>query len=150
MDEFTDTFIKALERLEAENDVELIAGLFSENATLSNPKGTQDSAAAFWTTYRKSFDEVRSSFSNVNQSEGVTFLEWTSEGKIEGQPFSYEGVSVFEVEDGTITAFRSYFDPTKLTTAIVTGGPGSQAVKDDVTNAQRDAAEQRAGGGYGG
>jgi hypothetical protein len=79
MDEFTDTFIKALERLEAENDVELIAGLFSENATLSNPKGTQDSAAAFWTTYRKSFDEVRSSFSNVNQSEGVTFLEWTSE-----------------------------------------------------------------------
>jgi hypothetical protein len=57
---------------------------------------------------------------------------------------------VFEVEDGTITAFRSYFDPTKLTTAIATGGPGSQAIKDDVTNAQRDAAEQRAGGGYGG
>jgi hypothetical protein len=80
MDEFTDTFIKALERLEAENDVELIAGLFSENATLSNPKGTQDagftkSRTRISVSRGHRFQKVRDSEFSKSRTEATADLD---------------------------------------------------------------------------
>jgi hypothetical protein len=79
-------------------------------------------------------------------------------------------VSVLETGGDKITAFRTYFDTRHIPTARSQGGQGSGRVqvsgqkggdaaptdgggsdgvsKDQMVEAQRDAADQRAGGGY--
>ena len=111
------TFITALERLEQSGDAEPIAALFSKDARVSNPLMTEtgpEGAAAFWRTYRSAFDTIASSFSSILERDGRICLEWTSSGEIEQQKVVYEGVSILEVGDEGITAFRTYFDPTRL------------------------------------
>lgn len=110
------TFIDALHRLEGDHDVDTIAALYAPDAVISNPmvktEGDQG-AAAFWTAYRKSFDDIRSEFSVILEHDGRMALEWTSKGSAKGKPFVYEGVSILEAGE-TITAFRTYFDSAKL------------------------------------
>ena len=173
MPDLTQTFIDALLRLENHRDVEAIAGLFSADAEIANPlvqyeDGGADAARRFWGQYRDAFDEIASDFRTVSAKDGVSFLEWTSRGSIDGQKFSYEGVSVIETGGDRITAFRTYFDTRHLPAARSKGGENSGRVqlsgqqqqdsasrdnsegasKDQMVEAQRDAAEQRAAGGY--
>ena len=112
------TFIDALHRLEGDRDVDGIAQLFTPEAVISNPlvKKTDgpQGAAAFWGAYRKSFDEIRSEFSTVLEADGRIALEWRSTGTAKGQDFAYEGVSILEVGQGGVTAFRTYFDSAQL------------------------------------
>ena len=174
MSQLTDQFIDALHRLESDRDVEGIASLFSQDAEVSNPlvhreNGGIHAARDFWSQYRDAFDEIRSDFRSVRDAEGVSFLEWHSEGSADGKPFRYDGVSVLEQADGKIAAFRAYFDTRHLPTTRAQshhGGNagsgqerhagskasqdgGSEASPDEMVEAQRDAAEQRADGGYG-
>ncbi len=161
------TFIDALARLEAERDVETIASLFAEDAEISNPlvqhrDGGRQAAKTFWSQYRAAFGEIRSEFRAVKEIEGMAFLEWTSKGAIDGKPFEYGGVSVLESDGDRITAFRTYFDSRKLPAVHSKGGdqtgrvqisgqdasPAEDGASDDLVQAQREAAEQRAGGGY--
>ncbi len=110
------TFIDALHRLEGERDVNALAALFAPDAVVSNPlvkTEGQQGAAAFWSAYRDSFDDIRSEFSTILERDGRIALEWRSTGSAKGRPFDYEGVSVLEVGD-TVTAFRTYFDSAKL------------------------------------
>ena len=113
------TFTDALAKLEADKDVGPIAALFAEGADVSNPmvkhpgEGEQG-AEAFWTNYRKAFDTIRSEFRHIVDSGDTSFLEWTSEGSMNGEAIRYGGVSVLEHGQGGITAFRTYFDPTPL------------------------------------
>ena len=114
-------FADALHRLEDARDVEAMAQLFTDDADVSNPlvkhpgEGKQG-AREFWTMYRASFDEIKSTFRHIvtHEEERVGFLEWVSEGSMAGQPVHYGGVSVIDYEGDKVTAFRTYFDPTQL------------------------------------
>ncbi len=110
------TFIDALHMLEGERDGGPISALFAPDTVISNPlvrNQGQDGAAAFWTAYRETFDDIRSDFSTILEKDGRIALEWRSTGSAKGEPFTYEGVSVIEAGE-TITAFRTYFDSAKL------------------------------------
>lgn len=163
MSQLTDQFIDALQRLESSRDGEGLAALFSDDAEIASPlvhheSGGASAAAEFWTHYRDAFDDIRSTFKTVREIDGIAFLEWQSQGSMDGQSFTYEGVSVLEETDGKITAFRTYFDTRHL--PVATKPPGGEAAKGDgegkdeaapegdLEQAQRDAAEQRADGGY--
>lgn len=174
MSQLTDQFIDALRKLESSRDVETIAALFSEGAAISSPlvhhdHGGPQQAGAFWTHYRDAFDDIRSEFKTVREIDGTAFLEWHSRGELGDQPFEYDGISVLEEADGKISAFRTYFDTRHIPTATSQGGGSTgkaptasqsegsvdaanvgegDASKDEMVEAQRDAAEQRAGGGY--
>lgn len=177
MADVSQNFIEALKRLESERDVEGIASLFAAAADISNPlvqhrHGEANGARRFWSQYRDAFEGIQSEFRAVQDQDGLSFLEWTSKGSLNGQDFAYGGVSVLEHKDGQITAFRTYFDPNQLPTAharsgndtgrVQISGQKTEASSDtddrlsgtpadsnsDLDRAQREAAEQRASGGY--
>lgn len=120
-DDMAHRFEQALHTLEDTRDVEPMAALFTDDADVSNPlvkhegEGKQG-ARDFWTKYRASFDEIKSTFRHVvtHEQEGAGFLEWISEGSMAGQPVRYGGVSVIDFSGDKVTAFRTYFDPTQL------------------------------------
>ncbi|HXH69347.1 MAG TPA: nuclear transport factor 2 family protein [Pyrinomonadaceae bacterium] len=115
-------FIDALHKLEANRDLDTICGLFSENCEIGNVV-TEDKdigAREFWTSYRGSFDKVKSTFRSEIFADGAASLEWKTTGtNSEGHEFEYEGVSVLEIESDKITRFHAYFDPNKLGKQIV-------------------------------
>lgn len=113
-------FIRALEALELEGDIEPIAQLHAPDADISNPlvqhqhKGV-DGARDFWRTYRESFEQIKSEFHHIVAEDDVAILEWTSTGSMaDGRPVAYRGVSVIEFGPDGIKTFRTYFDPRKL------------------------------------
>ncbi|HZI17522.1 MAG TPA: nuclear transport factor 2 family protein [Pyrinomonadaceae bacterium] len=131
-EQLVDRFIEALGRLEAERDVETMAALYAEGAEVGNvtaagehegPGGARD----FWTKYRDTFGEVRSTFRNRVEGERAAALEWTSEGTTSGgESFSYEGVSVIEHDGQKITRFRAYFNPEALGRQVERAAAGGQ------------------------
>jgi len=127
----TTTFIEALHRLEETGNLDQIANLFSDDATLANPLVVRDarepqSAEQFWKAYRGAFSEIESEFVNVVENEGVAILEWRSDGLVDAQAVSYSGVSVIEFDGERIKAFRAYFDPRELVARISTGHEASR------------------------
>ena len=119
-EEIANRFIEALGRLEAEQILDDVVALFAEDCDVGNVvtprqfKGPQG-AWEFWQSYRGTFGKVKSDFRNVIATGNLAALEWVSEGSTaDGHPFSYEGVSILEIDGGKITRFRAYFDPDKL------------------------------------
>jgi ketosteroid isomerase-like protein/rubrerythrin len=114
-------FVEALRALEERYDLERMVALFDETAEIRNPTDDtprvgQSGAREFWRAYRDSFEEIRSDFSNVVETDGTAVLEWTSRGRIlGGRPIDYSGVSVIELQDGKVRRFRSYFDTKAFT-----------------------------------
>ncbi len=115
-----DKFIEALRKLEADENVDEIVSLFADDcevgnvATHENMSGT-DGARQFWTNYRKTFSEIKSTFKNKIASDGTTALEWTSVGtSANGSEIDYEGVSILETDGDKIRRFFAYFNPAKL------------------------------------
>ena len=115
-------FIDALHKLEADRDLETIAGLFQESAAVSNVL-TEDrpmNAREFWQHYRDNFGEIKSAFRNEIITEDRAALEWVSEGtSTDGNEFKYDGVSILEIDGEKITRFQAYFDPNYLGRQIV-------------------------------
>lgn len=110
-------FIDALNKLEADHDLETIVNLFSEDSKVGNVVAEDKNIGAkqFWESYRKNFDTVSSTFHNEIITETTAALEWTTTGTTgEGHEFKYDGVSILEIKDGKITRFHAYFDPNKL------------------------------------
>ena len=112
-------FIDALGRLERRRELEPMVGLFADDAGVGNvlvtegetgPSGTRE----FWARYRGSFDALRSEFRNVIEADGRAALEWTTTGDANGKEVFYDGVSLLEIEDGKVSRFRAYFDPSDL------------------------------------
>jgi len=116
MRELTDRFIDALHRLHADRDVEPLAALFADDATLSklgdhNEEQGPDGARRFWADYRNVFDAIEATFTHTTSSDTSVALEWTSTGSLaNGRSFSYAGVSVLEGDGSSITGFRTYYD----------------------------------------
>jgi hypothetical protein len=114
------TFIEALRKLESERDVETIVSLFTDDAVIDNvtslegKHGTQG-AREFWTAYRETFATMASTFRNEIISDNKIALEWETSGAANnGQPLSYKGVSILEVDNQKISRFYAYFDPRTL------------------------------------
>lgn len=116
----TQRFLDALAVLEREGEVEGLVALFADGAEIGNvvsprrfsgPEGARD----FWTTYRATFGEMRSTFRNVFEAESRAALEWTTTGASpDGKPIEYAGVSILEMDGDRITRFWAYFNPTLL------------------------------------
>lgn len=133
MSKTVDAFIEALARLENDRDVEPMAALYAEDAHVGNvvvgEKFTgPDGARQFWTTYRGTFETIRSTFHHRFVTEEGAALEWTSEGTTaDGKPFTYDGVSVLEVDGDRIGGFRAYFNSRDLGEQITTSAPSRES-----------------------
>lgn len=122
-----DQFIAQLHRIEqgSEFDVEDMAGMFAEDAQLSNPiierDGTvrqgREGVAQFWREYRNVFSEIHSEFIDITASDHSLGLFWQSRGTdVNGQPLEYEGVSLLTLDGaGKISNFKAYFDSRQAT-----------------------------------
>ncbi len=133
-------FIEALGKLEAERDVETITALYAEGSEVGNiiaPEKYEgrEGARRFWTIYRDTFNEVRSTFRNRIITDDRAALEWTTEGtSINGAPIKYDGVSILEMDGDRIARFRAYFNAEDI----------SRPIKQEVNEQQR---QQAASGG---
>ena len=113
-------FIEALRTLEAGRDVEPLAALYSEGASIGNVLRPDhfhgpDGARQFWAEYRGTFQNAKSTFRNVIASEGRAALEWSTRGtSFDGKPLHYEGVTILETDGGKVTRSCAYFNPTAL------------------------------------
>lgn len=113
-------FIDALHALEDHQNIEPIVGTYAETCEVGNIISPEvfhgaEGAREFWTKYRAAFGKVHSEFRNIIGMNGAAALEWTTEGtNPEGDPFSYDGVSMMDIRDGKITRFRAYFNPVAL------------------------------------
>jgi steroid delta-isomerase-like uncharacterized protein len=125
-------FIDALAALETHGDVEPLIAVLAEDVSLQNPfflhpQRGHDQARRFWRQYRRLFRTVRSDFHHVAEDERSALLEWTTRGRSrEGAPVTYDGVTVLEFDDGSVTSFRAYFDPKRLL-AQLHPGPTARA-----------------------
>ncbi len=122
--EIADDFIEALRRLEEDRDVEALVEIHTEDCEVGNVSVPEtfkghDGLREFWTEYRKTFGEMRSTFRNVFATGEGAALEWTTEGTSNGDAVSYDGVSILEIEDGKVGRFMAYFDTRRLTRQVV-------------------------------
>jgi steroid delta-isomerase-like uncharacterized protein len=122
--EVADNFVEALRKLEEDRDVETLVGIHAEDCEVGNVAVSEtfrghEGLREFWIEYRKTFDEMKSTFRNVFATEEGAALEWTTEGTSNGDSVSYDGVSILEIEDGKVRRFMAYFDPRALTPQIV-------------------------------
>ncbi|HET7479148.1 MAG TPA: nuclear transport factor 2 family protein [Rubrobacteraceae bacterium] len=123
--EVADRFVEALWRLEEESDVEPLVEVHTDDCDVGNvavPKNFSghEGLREFWSSYRKTFGEMKSEFRNVfADGDGRAALEWTTEGTSNGGAISYEGVSVLEIEGDKVRRFYAYFDPRSLTEQVI-------------------------------
>lgn len=127
-------FIESLNELESSENADNIASLFAENSEIGNSTLTEsfngtEGAKHFWTNYRKTFGEVKSTFKNKVISDNVSALEWTTTGtSAEGSKINYSGVSILETDGDKITRFFAYFNPSDLGHQIVEESAKSKEV----------------------
>ena len=122
--EVADDFVEALGKLEEDRDVEALVEIHTEDCEVGNVAVSEtfrghDGLREFWTEYRKTFGEMRSTFRNVFATEEGAALEWTTEGTSNGDTVSYDGVSILEIDDGKVSRFMAYFDTRDLTSKVV-------------------------------
>jgi len=122
--EVADGFVEALRKLEEDRDVEALVEIHTEDCEVGNVSVPQtfrghDGLREFWTNYRKTFGEMKSTFRNVFATEEGAALEWTTQGTSNGEDVSYDGVSILEIEDGKVRRFMAYFDTRDLTPQVV-------------------------------
>lgn len=123
--EVADRFIEALCKLEEDQDVEPLVEVHAEDCEVGNvsvPRTFEghDGLRRFWTSYRRTFGEMKSEFHNVFADEaGHAALEWTTTGASNGNSVSYDGVSILEIEGDKVRRFTAYFDTKDLSPQVV-------------------------------
>src|SRR5918998_3146191 len=119
-----DGFVEALRKLEEDRDVESLVRIHAEDCEVGNVAVSEtfrghDGLREFWTEYRKTFGEMKSTFRNVFATEEGAALEWTTEGTSNGDTVTYDGVSILEIDGGKVRRFIAYFDSRALTPQLV-------------------------------
>src|SRR3712207_2076895 len=117
-------FVEALRNLEEDRHVEALVEIHAEDCEVGNVSVPEtfrghEGLREFWTGYRKTFGEMKSTFRNVFATEEGAALEWTTEGTSDGDSVSYAGVSILEIEGGKVSRFMAYFDTRALTPQVV-------------------------------
>lgn len=113
--ETAENFMRVLQETEQTRDIELLIGMFTEDAELINlatePLRGREGARHFWSDYLSAFDRIRSKFTNGVEGEDAAVLEWISEGTLsKGEALTYRGVRVVEIHNGQVQGFRTYYD----------------------------------------
>ena len=113
-----------MRKLEEDRGLEGLIAIHTEdcevgNVSISETVRGHEGLREFWTEYRKTFDEMKSTFRNVFATEEGAALEWTTEGTSNGEDVSYAGVSILEIEGGKVYRFMAYFDTRALTPQVV-------------------------------
>ena len=122
--EVAESFKEALWKVEGERDIEAMISVLSEDCEVGNVAVPEtfrghDGAREFWTAYRKTFDDMESTFRNVfADGEGHAALEWRTEGTADGDSVSYAGVSILEIEGDKVKRFMAYFDSSSLSRQV--------------------------------
>ena len=121
MNNIEEKFIEALKKLETDENLDEIVGLFADDSQIGNVAMDnnnlqgKDGAREFWKSYCDTFGEIESTFKNKIVSDSRAALEWTSVGTSKnGSEINYEGVSILEFDNGHIKRFFAYFNPGKL------------------------------------
>lgn len=123
--EVAERFKEALWKVERDRNLEPMIQVLADDCEVGNvavPKTFKghDEAREFWTSYRKTFDDMESTFRNVfADDEGHAALEWRTEGTADGDSVSYEGVSILEIEGEKVKRFVAYFDSSVLSRQVV-------------------------------
>jgi steroid delta-isomerase-like uncharacterized protein len=122
--EVADRFVEALRELEEDRNVEAVVEIHTEDCEVGNVAVPEtfrghEGLREFWTSYRRTFGEMKSKFRNVFATEERAALEWTTEGTSNSNTVSYEGVSILEIEGGKVRRFVAYFDTRAITPQIV-------------------------------
>ena len=117
-------FVEALHKLEENEDVEALVEIHTEDCEVGNVSVSETfkghkGLREFWRSYRSTFAEMRSEFRNVIDTEDRAALEWTTTGTSNGDPVSYDGVSILEIEGDKVRRFMAYFDTRALTSQVV-------------------------------
>ncbi len=121
----TEQFIEALNDIEKNKNYDKMLALYTDSSETGNVGLTEslkglDGAKEFWQSYRDSFNDVNSTFSNKIESGGVIALEWTTEfNREDGEDSSYRGVSLIETDGDKIKRFFAYFNPHELGEQVV-------------------------------
>ncbi len=110
-------FMSTLHQIEQTGNVELMAALFADEASLwrqafSEPHQGLAGARRFWKEYLDQFEAIHSRFIQVTESQGLFLLEWESQGQLKGgRPIHYTGVSIVQLDaERKIHSFKTYFD----------------------------------------
>lgn len=127
-------FVDALLELEEHGDIEPMVALFTDDAHVSNVASPRvfsgvEGARRFWTEYKGTLGQVKSSFRNMIESGDRVALEWETQGTgRNGAAIAYEGVSIIEWDGDLIVRFQAYFDPRVLGQELSQGtAPRSEA-----------------------
>lgn len=105
----------ALQNAESSGDPSELVALHAADVTLNNLtsktwKGTEG-AQEFWERYLSDFETIHSEFTHHHESDRQGVMEWNATGKLKnGGDIEYRGVSIIEITDGKVGAFRTYYD----------------------------------------
>ena len=110
-------FADRLTTFEQDRDLDaFVTSAFSPDVVLLRPETGQEltgheGARTFWSEYLTTFEQVRSTFSRV-QEGAVGVLEWTSEARLAGgRDITYRGASLLDVDEhGLVSRFATYSD----------------------------------------
>ena len=111
----TDDFMAALSTAESSGDVSGLLALHADTVTLRNLSDREwsglEGAREFWEAYLGNFDDIGSEFTESHEAAGMGVMEWVGTGHLKGgREISYPGVSIIEIADGKVQAFRTYYD----------------------------------------
>lgn len=115
------SFVAALRSFEQDGDLSGLVEHFADGATLTrlDARGARTDPRAFWREYRDQFEQVSTTFRNAVESRDQVALEWDSKAVLRhGTPVTYSGVTVLDLDAGSIVGLRTYYD-----TAAFTPGP---------------------------
>ena len=116
MHNLTERFTEALHRIDADRDTGPMLELTADDAELMKLDGNhqatgKDGAKTFWEDYRNVFGDLETTFTHTVVGEDIAALEWTSKGTLRsGRPFEYNGVTVIQGDDETVSGVRTYYD----------------------------------------
>jgi ketosteroid isomerase-like protein len=117
-------FIRALNVLEQDGEVDPIVETFSEFCEIETPIVPQTlrgitQARAFWAGYRMAFRKIHSTYRNIVIGDRSIALEWTASCiNRSGKQFHYDGVSILDTAGPQIMYFRTYFDSRRQRTSV--------------------------------
>ncbi len=116
MHNLTERFADALHRIDSHRDTGPMVELTADDAELMKLDGNhqatgKDGARTFWEDYRNVFGDLETTFTHTVVGEDIAALEWTSTGTLRsGKPFEYNGVTVIQGDDETVSGVRTYYD----------------------------------------
>ena len=112
-------FVAALRRFEQDADPEELVGQFAPDATVTrlDAKGDRTDIAEFWQEYRRSFQELSTTFVDAVEGDDQVALEWTTAAKLpDGKPVEYRGVTVLDLAPDAVARLRTYYDSAAFVT----------------------------------